>query len=266
MAVFSPDELGRYARHIMLKEIGGAGQQKLKAARIALVGMGGLGAPAGLYLAGAGVGGLRLIDDDRVSLSNLQRQVLYRSGDMGRLKVQAGAEALRALNPHVALEAAPVRLTAENAAGLLAGVDVVLDGSDSFATRHCVNHAAHAGGVTLVSGAVGRFSGQVGVFASGRTRGFAPAQRLPCYACFAPLAPETEETCAQMGIIGALTGIIGSMMALEAIKVVTGAGVGLSGRVLVYDGLAAQCRTVALPVDPACPVCGVATEDHAPSH
>ncbi|MDX2238388.1 MAG: HesA/MoeB/ThiF family protein [Hyphomonadaceae bacterium] len=253
--MFSPEERDRYARHIMLKEIGGAGQQRLKAATVALVGVGGLGAPAALYLAAAGLGRLRLIDDDQVSLSNLQRQILYVSSDVGADKTARAAEHLRALNPHVVIEARRSRLADANAASLLAGADLVLDGSDSFATRFCVNAACHDAGLTLISGAVGRWTGQVATFKSGQTRTSPMGERLPCYRCFVPEAPPNAETCAEVGVVGALTGVIGTLMALEAIKEIARAGESLAGRLLIFDGLEATSRTVQLPVDPACPVC-----------
>lgn len=244
--MFSPDERERYARHILLKEIGGPGQQQLKSATVALVGMGGLGAPAALYLAAAGVGRLRLIDDDVVSLSNLQRQVLYGDADMGAAKTERAAAALTALNPHVRIETRETKLDDSNAAELLDGVQVVLDGTDDFATRYAVNTACRALGTTLVSGAVGRWDGQVSTF----TRGG------PCYRCLVPEAPPDAETCAQVGIVGALTGVIGSLMALEAIKTITSAGDTLVGRLLIFDALKSEARTVKLRRDPACPVCG----------
>lgn len=248
----SKTEIARYQRHILLKEIGGPGQQKLKAASVALVGMGGLGAPAGLYLAAAGLGRLVLIDDDVVSLSNLQRQILYRTEDVGRTKLAAAADALAALNPHVEIVALNARLTSDNVATLLGGVDLVLDGSDSFATRHAVNAHCVAAGAPLVSGAVGRWEGQIGVFNA--------ARGAPCYACFAPPGLADAEACDAVGVVGALTGVIGAMMALEAIKLITGAGEGLCGRLLIYDALAGESRVLGLPADAACPVCGPRNE------
>lgn len=255
MTAFTSDERERYARHILLKEIGGAGQQRLKSASVAIVGLGGLGAPAALYLAAAGVGKLTLIDDDGVSLSNLQRQILFRTTDVGHLKTEIGAGALRALNPHVETAPKAVELHALNARRLLAGADVVLDGTDDFETRYLVNAACHEMGVPLVSGAVGRWQGQLAVFASGTTKGRPLAERLPCYRCFVPEAPPDAEHCAQVGVVGALTGVIGAAMALEAIKVITRAGTPLSGRMMLFDGLAGDARTVRLAADPACPVC-----------
>ena len=250
------DECERYARHILLKEIGGPGQQRLKAATIAIVGMGGLGAPAALYLAAAGAGCLRLIDDDAVALSNLQRQILYRAEDLGAAKVERAQAALAALNPHVAVDARADRLSAANAREMLADADIVLDGTDDFAARFAVNTACHDLGVTLISGAVGRWEGQVATFKSGATKHLPPEQRLPCYRCLVPAIPPDAETCAQVGIVGALTGVIGSLMALEAVKEIAGAGESLAGRLLIFDALATTSRTARLPRDPACPVCG----------
>ncbi len=205
---FSGDEVDRYARHLVLREIGGPGQQALKAARVLIVGAGGLGAPAALYLAAAGVGRLGLVDPDTVALSNLQRQVLFSVEDIGAPKVEAGSRRLAALNPHVALDAVSRTLDAGNADEIIADWDLVLDGTDDFATRFAVNAACVSAGKTLVSGAIGRWTGQVGVFA-GR----------PCYRCLVPDIPPDAETCAAVGVVGALAGVIGAMMALEAIKI-----------------------------------------------
>ena len=253
---FSEPEVERYARHLVLREIGGPGQQKLKAARVLLVGMGGLGAPASLYLAAAGVGTLGLLDPDTVSLSNLQRQVLYGTADLGRGKALSAGERLSALNPEIEIEPLPTALTGANAAKLVADYDLVLDGTDDFATRFAVNAACVAEGKPLVSGALGRWSGQVGVFAAGLTRGRPLAERQPCYCCLTPEIPPDAETCAMVGVVGALAGVVGSMMALEAIKLITGAGEPLSGRLWIYDGLEGEGRTVRLSPDPQCPVCG----------
>lgn len=242
---FSDDEIERYARHLVLSEVGGPGQQRLKAARVGLVGMGGVGGPAALYLAAAGVGTLRLIDDDTVGLSNLQRQIAFATPDLGRAKVEAGAEALTALNPHVHIEPVAERLTGANAARLIEGCDAVIDGTDDFTARFAVNAACVAAGVPLVSGALGRWNGQVGVF-TGR----------PCYRCLTPEAPPDAETCARVGVIGALAGVVGSMAALEAIKLISGAGEPLIGRLLLYEGLTGAVRTVTVAADPTCPVCG----------
>ena len=250
-AAFSDDEVERYARHLVLREIGGPGQQKLKAARILMIGMGGLGAPASLYLAAAGVGGLVIVDPDQVELSNLQRQVLFTSSDQGRSKVDAGLRRLTDLNPHVETQALQLAVRPDNAVALIGGFDLVLDGTDDFATRLAVSDACVATGVPLVSGAIGRWTGQVGVF-PGR----------PCYRCLVPEIPPDAETCQAVGVIGALAGVVGSMMALEAIKLITGAGESLSGRLLVYDALAAVTRTVRIAADPRCTACGLASSEH----
>jgi len=218
----------------------------LKAATVAIVGAGGLGAPAALYLAAAGVGRLRLIDDDAVSLDNLQRQIIFRGGDVGASKVERAQVALAALNDNVAVEIEKQRLTDANAAYLLRGADIILDGADDFDTRFAVNAAARALGAPLVSGAVGRWDGQVSVFARGG----------PCYRCFVPNTPPDAETCARVGVVGALTGVIGSLMALETIKLITAAGEPLASRVLIFDGLKGESRVARLARDPACPVCG----------
>ncbi len=242
---FSEDDVERYARHLVLAEVGGPGQQALRRARVLIVGAGGVGAPAALYLAAAGVGTLGLIDDDAVALSNLQRQVLFATEDVGRPKVEAAAARLAGLNPGVEVRAWRERLTPENAAGLVGDHDLVIDGTDDFATRHIVNAACVAAGRPLVSGALGRWDGQVGIFA-GR----------PCYQCLTPEVPPEAETCARVGVVGALAGVIGSMAALEAIKLIVGAGQPLEGRLLIYDSLAGTSRTARVAADPDCPVCG----------
>lgn len=244
--VFSEDEVERYARHLVLSEIGGPGQQALKKARVLIVGAGGVGAPAALYLAAAGVGALGLIDNDTVGLSNLQRQIIFSTDEAGQPKVQAGAARLTALNPHVAVETFAERLTPANAAARIGAFDIVLDGTDDFETRHCVNAACVAAGKPLVSGALGRWTGQVGVFA-GR----------PCYQCLVPDVPPDAETCSRVGVVGALAGVIGAMAALETIKLITGAGAPLTGRLMLYDGLAGTSRTVRVAADPDCPVCSI---------
>jgi molybdopterin/thiamine biosynthesis adenylyltransferase len=242
---FSDAEVERYARQLVLREVGGPGQQKLKAARVLIVGAGGLGAPASLYLAAAGVGTLVLADPDRVDRSNLQRQVLYAEHLIGRPKVDAAVEQLLSLNPHVQIDPLQVAVTAQNARELVKAVDLVLDGTDDFATRFAVSAACVAEGKALVTGAIGRWTGQVGVFAG-----------QPCYRCLVPEIPPDAETCQAVGVVGALAGVIGSMMALEAIKLITGAGEPLLGRLLIYDGLSGQTRTVKVGADPECPDCG----------
>ena len=241
-------DIERYARHIVLKEVGGPGQQALSKAHIALVGAGGLGAPAALYLAAAGVGKLTLIDPDTVSLDNLQRQILFTSDDVGTAKVTTGAAALKALNPAVDIDSQAVALDEGNAASLFAEADLVLDGCDSFDTRFVVDAACRALGKPLVSGAVGRWDGQVALFNATDTS--------PCYRCWVPHIPPDAETCSRVGIVGALTGVVGSIMALEAIKWVCQAGDTLDGRILLFDGLTMTSRTVKLPKDPACAWCG----------
>ena len=243
---FSDDEIERYARHLMLAEIGGPGQQRLKAARVALVGLGGIGAPASLYLAAAGVGTLRLIDDDAVALSNLQRQILFQTTDVERPKVEVGVERLTALNPNVRIEPLAERLTVENVTTFLADCDVVVDGTDDFETRFIVNAACVDADLPLVSCALGRWSGQVGVFGG-----------QPCYQCLVPEIPPDAETCARVGVVGALAGVIGAMAAMEAIKLITQAGDPLTGRLLIYDSLAAVTRVVNIVADPHCPTCAV---------
>ncbi len=238
---FSDAEVERYARHLVLREVGGPGQQRLKAARVLIVGAGGLGAPAALYLAAAGVGRIELIDPDTVALSNLQRQVIYTTADIDRPKTEAAAEHLAALNPEIEIIAHPQAFDAN----LVAGCDLVLDGTDNFETRFAVNAACLRHGVPLVSGAIGRWTGQVGIFGG-----------KPCYRCLVPEIPPDAETCVAVGVVGALAGVVGSMMALEAVKLLTGAGTPLAGRLLVYDGLSGESRTLKVGADPACPACG----------
>ncbi|MGE5502268.1 MAG: HesA/MoeB/ThiF family protein [Ignavibacteriales bacterium] len=241
---FTPDEVDRYARHLVLKEIGGQGQQKLKDASVLVVGAGGLGAPAALYLAAAGVGRIGLIDPDSVALSNLQRQVIYATGDVGRTKVAAAAEWLCALNDRTEVDVLDFALTADNALELVRNYDLVMDGTDDFATRFVVNQACVEAGRPLVAGAIGRWTGQVGVFTG-----------QPCYRCLVPEMPPDAETCSAVGVVGALAGVIGSMMALEAIKLIAEAGEPLTGRLLIYDGLVGVSRTVRVAADASCPVC-----------
>jgi len=240
----------------MLRELGGPGQQKLKNASVTVVGAGALGGPVAMYLAAAGVGALTVIDDDTVSLSNLQRQVLFTTPDVGRPKVEVARERLGALNPEVTVHVEQRRLTDDNAWKLLAGADIVVDGTDSFATRFAVNAACHQLEMTLVSGAVGRWSAQVSVFKSGPTKNRPKAERLPCYRCLVSEMPETEETCAMVGVVGPLTGVVGSRMALETVKEITGAGESLAGRLWLFDGLSGESRNVTLRADPQCEVCG----------
>jgi molybdopterin/thiamine biosynthesis adenylyltransferase len=246
----SPEELERYARHIVLHEIGGAGQQRLAAARVLVVGAGGLGSPALLYLAAAGVGHLTIVDDDAVGLSNLQRQVIHATPDIGRPKVASAAAVIARLNPHVAVEGLAFRLDAESAAGLVPGHDLVLDGSDNFDTRYLVNAACVAAGVPLLAAAMSPWEGQIGLWH--------PAGGGPCLACVfpEPPAPELMPSCARAGIVGALAGVMGSFLALEAVKELTGAGTGLRGSLFLYDALHADTRRIRVHRQPDCPVCG----------
>lgn len=246
---FTDDELDRYARQIILPGFGGAGQAALKRARVAVIGAGGLGSPCLLSLAGAGAGRLTIIDDDVVALSNLQRQIAFATADVGAMKAEAAATRLHALNPHVEAIAVPLRLDADNVDALLHGHDLIIDGSDSFATRLIVADAALAMGVPLISGAVGAMDGQVGVFC-----GHDPA--LPCYRCFvgAPM-DDPARNCAATGVLGALTGVIGSMMALEAVREIVGLGTSRAGTILLFDAGSGAMRRVRLPKDPACPAC-----------
>jgi molybdopterin/thiamine biosynthesis adenylyltransferase len=223
----------RYARHIVLAEVGGAGQQRFKAARVLIVGAGGLGAPAALYLAAAGIGTIGIVDDDTVSLSNLQRQIIHRADQVGAPKVDSAGEAIAALNPYVAVIRHPVRLTAETAADVIGDYQFVLDGSDNFATRYLVADTCAALHIPLVTGAVGRFDGSVTVLKPYEGEN-------PSYRDLFPTPPPDGllPTCAQAGILGALTGVIGSIQALEVLKLVAGIGEPLIGRLLLYDGLA----------------------------
>ena len=238
----TPPEVERYARHIVLREVGGAGQRRLKAARVLVVGAGGLGSPVALYLAAAGVGTLRIADDDVVSPSNLQRQVLHATDMVGAPKVHSAASALARVNPHVTVEPVATRVTPANAGALLDGVDLCVEGTDSFAARVMVAEACERARVPLVTAAVGRFEGSVTTLK--------PHEGGPRFSDLFPAAPEpgTVPTCAEAGVLGALTGVIGSVQAMEALKELLGIGEGLAkegaGRLMIYDGLAAEWRTV----------------------
>lgn len=249
----SSAQIERYARHLMLREIGGPGQARLLKSEIVIIGAGGLGSPAALYLAAAGVGRIRLIDDDVVSTSNLQRQILFSTPETGQPKTQTGADRLKALNPDCEIVALPHRLSEDNAQDLIGDAQFILDGCDNFATRFLVNDFCHDFGRVLISGAVGRWIGQVSVYKSG-VKGETNA---PCYRCLTPDLPETEESCSEIGIAGPLTGIVGARMAMETIKEITGAGDSLSGRLWIYDALSGDSRLVGLKRDPACPTCSL---------
>ncbi|HZP19115.1 MAG TPA: molybdopterin-synthase adenylyltransferase MoeB [Bauldia sp.] len=254
--MFSAEETERYARHIVLADIGGPGQQKLKAARVLVIGAGGLGAPLIQYLAAAGVGTIGIVDDDRVSLSNLQRQVIHGTPDIGRAKAASAADAVARLNPYVVTEALEGRLTEANARALVRNYDIVADGSDNFATRYAVSDACFRERKPLVLAAVGQFDGSLTTlkpYLAG-----SDGVPLPTYRCLFPEPPPAGllPTCAEAGIVGALTGIIGSLQALEVIKEITGTGVGLAGRLLLYDGRSARFETIRYAWDPANPLNG----------
>jgi len=252
---FTADQVERYARHLILREIGGAGQQALSGAKVLIIGVGGLGCPAAMYLSAAGVGTIGLLDDDRVSLSNLQRQILFANDDIGSAKTAVGAKKLSELNPDIELITHELRLSKQNASDLFAPYDIIVDGCDNFPTRFLVNQACHDLQKTLVSGAVGRFDGQVSAHISNPDKAQTHQQPTACYQCLVPKQPPGSETCEQVGVIGALTGIIGSIMALEVIKLATGTGQPLLGKLLLWDGLSSVSRTVKLPADPTCPIC-----------
>ena len=252
----NPDEHVRYSRHLMLPEVGTEGQRRLKAARVLLVGAGGLGSPAGLYLAAAGIGTLGIVDFDVVDATNLQRQVIHGTPDIGRPKLDSARDRIAQLNPHVTVEAHPMRLTSDNAMDVVRAYDVVVDGSDNFPTRYLVNDACVLAGRPCVYGSILRWEGQASVFW---------AERGPCYRClFAePPPPGLVPSCAEAGVLGVLPGIIGSVQALEAIKLVLGTGEPLIGRLLLFDALRLSFREMRLRRDPACPVCGEAPTIHA---
>ncbi len=252
----SPDEIERYARHIVLHGVGGPGQQKLKAARVLVIGAGGLGSPLIQYLAAAGVGHIGVVDDDTVSLSNLQRQVLHTSADIGRLKVESAKEAVARLNPHVALTMHPQRLDASNARELVRAYDLVADGSDNFDTRYAVSDACYHEARPLVTAAVGAFDGSLTTL-----RPFerdAQGRPNPTYRCIFPEAPPAGAipACAEAGVLGALTGVLGSMMALEVLRELTGFGENLVGRLLLVDSRAMRLETMSYGWDPANPLNG----------
>jgi adenylyltransferase/sulfurtransferase len=247
--MLSPEEILRYSRHLILPEIGLAGQERLKAARVLLVGAGGLGSPVALYLAAAGVGTLGLVDWDVVDVTNLQRQILHGTSGIGRSKLDSARARIEDLNPHVEVETFATRLTSENALDILRGFDVVVDGSDNFPTRYLVNDACVLLGKPNVYGSIFRFDGQASVF---------DAHVGPCYRClFAdPPPPDLVPSCAEGGVLGVLPGIIGSIQALETIKLIVGVGETLVGRLLLCDARKLQFRELALTKDPDCPVCG----------
>lgn len=249
----TPEERERYARHILLREVGGQGQHKLLAARLLVVGAGGLGSPILSYLAAAGVGTIGVADDDKVALSNLQRQTIFRTEDVGSDKAKAAMDAVARLNPHVKTRAHP-RITNDNAREIVAGYDLVVEGVDNFAARYALNRACLAEKKPLVSAAVGRFEGQLSTF-----KPFANPGVLPCYRCLVPEEPPRDQqvNCAEEGVMGAVTGVMGTLAAMEALKEILSLGESLAGRLMLYDGLGGAFRTVRLPADPACPDCSV---------
>ena len=255
---FTDAELSRYSRHILLAEVGAIGQAKLRAARVLVVGAGGLGSPLALYLAAAGVGTIGLVDHDTLELSNLQRQVAHVTARIGRNKAASAAETLAALNPEVKVEIHPRRMDAEAARELIPRYDIVCDGTDNFATRFLLGDACHLLGRPLVSAAVLRFEGQLSVF-----RGH-EAGAHPCHRCLHPEAPPEGlvPTCSEAGVLGAVTGVMGTLQATEVLKLILGIGEGLSGRLLLWDALDARFRTVRLKRDPACALCGEAATIH----
>ncbi len=257
----SDDELERYARHIVLREVGGVGQAQLKAARVLVVGAGGLGSPLVLYLAAAGVGTIGIVDDDHVSLSNLQRQIAHRTADVGRPKTESAADAVHAINPGVAVEMHPVRFDASNAFDLIARYDIVADGSDNFATRFLVNDTAFFAKRTLVSAAVTEFDGQLATY-----KAYDRAGAYPCYRCLfsEPPPPGTVGSCSETGVLGAAAGVMGTLQALEVIKEIARVGESLAGRLLIYEALATRFRTVTIKPDPACALCGENPTIHSP--
>jgi sulfur-carrier protein adenylyltransferase/sulfurtransferase len=244
----SADEVLRYSRHLIIPEVGKAGQEKLKAAKVLLVGAGGLGSPLGLYLAAAGVGTLGIVDFDVVDESNLQRQVLHGTSDVGRQKLESARDRLREINPHVNVHLHPVRLTSTNALEIFAQYDVIADGTDNFPTRYLVNDACVLAGKPNVYGSIFRFEGQVSVFA---------AQDGPCYRCLfrEPPPPGLVPSCAEGGVLGVLPGIVGTLQALEVLKLLLGVGESLVGRLQLFDGLKFEWRELRVRKNPSCPVC-----------
>lgn len=261
-APFLSDEIDRYSRQLLLREIGGAGQQALKKAKVLLIGAGGLGGPAGLYLGAAGIGALAIADHDAVDLSNLHRQIQFDAQDITKSKAEQLAAKIHQQNPHC--EALPIaqKMTADNLDHIIKNYDLVLDGTDDFATRFAVNQACLNHNTPLVSGALGRFDAQLIAFENQAAPNDAeesatPKRKTngPCYRCFVRDIPSDVQTCAEVGVLGALAGMVGSMMALEAIKILTNTGEPLFGRLFIYDGLTAKARTINLPKDPNCPAC-----------
>lgn len=249
MPDFTEEEIRRYSRHIILKEIGGKGQKKLREARVLMVGLGGLGSPASYYLAAAGVGTLGIVDADTVDVSNLQRQILHRTADIGREKTASAADRLQAVNPGVTLEKHPIRLGKENIENIISSYDVVIDGVDNFPTRYLLNDACYFGNKPLVEAGVLQFLGQVMTIVPGKG---------PCYRCVFPEPPPagTIPSCEEAGILGAVAGTLGILEATEAIKLILGIGTPLVGRIMIYEALSGSFREVNIRRNPRCPLCG----------
>ena len=246
---FTNDQIYRYSRHIILPDVGGSGQKKLLQARVLLVGAGGLGSPAAMYLAAAGVGTLGLVEFDKVDLSNLQRQLLHRTKDVGRLKLDSAEETINGLNPDVKVVKHPVVLDSSNVMDIIKDYDIVVNGTDNFPTRYLVNDACVFAGKPLVDGSIFMFEGQATVY---------DARRGPCYRCLFPTPPPPGEvpSCQEAGVLGVLPGIIGSIQAIETIKLILGKGDSLKGRLLLFDAMAMEFREMRIEKDPNCPVCG----------
>ena len=258
----TPTEIQRYKRHLVLREVGGQGQQAFKAARVLVVGAGGLGSPVALYLAAAGIGTLGIIDDDTVSLSNLQRQVLHDTPHIGTSKVESARDAIQRLNPHVAVEAINARLDAGNALEIIGRYDIVVDGSDNFATRYLVSDACYLARKTLVFGAVGPFDGYVTTFKPHlKTADGVP---YPSYRCLFPTAPPpgTVPNCSEVGVLGAVVGVIGTLQATEVLKEIGGFGDSLAGRLMIYDALAGRFEQIKVGWDAMNPLSGTVPEIH----
>jgi len=260
MSILTDEQLDRYARHIVLKDIGGIGQKKILDAHVLIIGAGGIGCPAIQYLAAAGIGALTIIDDDVVSLSNLQRQVLFTVDDIGKPKVDVAKKSAQAINPEVVINTVSQRLTAqsfaEDAASFFEQFDVILDGSDNYQTRLLVSDLSLAHRIPLVSAAIGQFQGQLGIF-----RGWEDDK--PCYRCFVgdALDPDDCDNCSEVGVLGAMVGLMGSFAAMEAIRVITGFGDDPAGKLQLFDGLRPSMRSINLPKDPECKSCGPLASD-----
>ncbi len=249
---FTDEQLERYARHIILREVGGAGQMALGQAKVLVVGAGGLGAPLLMYLAAAGVGTIGIVDDDCVELSNLQRQIIHHTPDVGVLKAESAKAKIEALNSDVTVNIIPERLLPDNAETIIAEYDIVADGTDNFKSRHLISDTCVKLSKTLVSAALGPYDGQIATFKPHAGEG------LPCYRCFLPIEPDPsqERTCSDFGILGAVAGVVGSLQALEILKEITSVGEGLAGKMLMVDTFSMNVRKIGLPKDPGCPSCG----------